>query len=144
MTILSPGFVSAKMVSTIASVEPMVTTMFVSGSMGMPMNLPHLRLTARRKFGAPIVIGYWCGPSWLTSRSRSVMAFGGSKSGKPCAKLIAPQSRLTRVIRRMTESVKCWFRLLISCILHTFFDKIEFGCTLALSAAKVNARCVGI
>ena len=63
MTILSPGFVSAKMVSTMASVEPMVTTMFVSGSMEMPMNLPHLRLTARRKFGAPIVIGYWCGPS---------------------------------------------------------------------------------
>lgn len=51
------------MVSTIASVEPMVTTISVSGSYFMPMKRSHLRESAWRKFGAPIVMGYWCGPS---------------------------------------------------------------------------------
>ena len=44
---------------------------------------------------------------------------GGSKSGKPCARLIAPHARLTRVMRRMTESVNNLFFLLISCIVYS-------------------------
>jgi len=78
---------------------------------------PFQRLQLR--FGAPIVMGYWCGPSLLTSSSRSVIALGGSKSGKPCARLIAPHARLTRVMRRMTESVNNLFFLLISCIVYS-------------------------
>ena len=117
--ILSPGFVRAKIVSTMASVEPMVTTISVSGSSVRPMKRPALRASACRKFGAPIVMGYWCGPSALTSARRSVSALGGSKSGKPCARLIAPHARLTRVMRRMTESVNNLFFLLISCIVYS-------------------------
>ena len=59
MAILSPGLVRAKMVSTMASVEPMVMTMLVSGSRGSPMNRPALRASAWRKLGAPMVMGYW-------------------------------------------------------------------------------------
>ena len=44
------------------------------------------------KFGAPMVMGYWWGPIAETSARRSVISFGGAKSGKPWAKFIAPQS----------------------------------------------------
>ena len=33
--------------------------------------------------GAPMVMGYWWGPRWLTSARRSIIALGGSKSGNP-------------------------------------------------------------
>jgi len=33
---------------------------------------------------------------------------GAGKSGKPCAKFTAPQSRASRVISRITDSVNCW------------------------------------
>ena len=115
--ILSPGLVRAKIVSTMASVEPMVTTISVSGSRVRPMKRPHFLARAWRKLGAPMVMGYWCGPWWLTSSRRSSMALGGSKSGKPWARLMAPHSREIRVIRRITESVKSLFFLLISCII---------------------------
>ena len=117
--ILSPGLVRAKMVSTMASVEPMVTTISVSGSRVRPMNRPHFRASAWRKLGAPMVMGYWWGPKRLTSASRSIMAWGGSKSGKPWARLMAPTSMAIRVIRRMTESVKSRFFLLISCMVKS-------------------------
>lgn len=57
--ILSPGLVRAKRVSTMASVEPMVTTMSVSGLMGRSMKCWLLRASAWRKLGAPMVMGYW-------------------------------------------------------------------------------------
>lgn len=50
----------------------------------------------------------------LTSARRSVMGLGGSKSGKPWARLMALFAIAIRVMRRMTESVKYWLRLLIS------------------------------
>ena len=131
------------MVSTIASVEPMVTTISVSGAYFMPMKRSHLRESAWRKFGAPIVMGYWCGPSWLTSSSRSVIALGGSKSGKPCARLIAPQSMLMRVIRRMTESVKCSFLLLSSCMVSLLpfsFVRVGRACVLPARALFIIAK----
>ena len=46
MAILSPGLVRAKMVSTMASVEPMVTTISVSGFRVRPMKRPALRASA--------------------------------------------------------------------------------------------------
>ena len=120
--ILSPGLVRAKIVSTMASVEPMVTTISLSGSRVRPMNRPHFRARAWRKLGAPMVMGYWWGPCWLTSARRSSMAWGGAKSGKPWARLMAPASMAIRVIRRMTESVNNLFFLLISCMaISSFF-----------------------
>lgn len=46
------------------------------------------------------------GPSRATWASRSRIAWGGSKSGKPWDRFTAPYFRETRVIRRITESVK--------------------------------------
>ena len=122
--ILSPGLVRAKIVSTMASVEPMVTTISVSGSRVRPMKRPHFLARAWRKLGAPMVMGYWWGPWWLTSSKRSSMALGGSKSGKPWARLMAPHSREIRVIRRITESVKSLFFLLISCMVDRSFHRV--------------------
>ena len=40
------------------------------------------------------------------SANRFVISLGGSKSGNPCERLMAPYLLDIRVIRRMTESVK--------------------------------------
>ena len=45
-----------------ASVEPQVTTIWVSGSMSSPMRGLCFAASAARKFGAPQVMAYWCGP----------------------------------------------------------------------------------
>ena len=125
---LSPGLVRAKRVSTMASVEPMVTTISFSGSRVRPMKRPHLRARACRKLGAPMVMGYWWGPRRLTSARRSSISRGGSKSGNPWARLMAPQSREIRVIRRITESVNNLFFLLNSCMEHqSFFFFFRWG-----------------
>ena len=56
--ILSPGFVNAKIVSTMASVEPIVTTISVSGSILSPIKRLSFFESACLKLGAPIVMGY--------------------------------------------------------------------------------------
>ena len=84
-----------------------------------------------------------CSVSLLTSSSRSVIALGGSKSGKPCARLIAPQSMLMRVIRRMTESVKCSFLLLSSCMVSLLpfsFVRVGRACVLPARALFIIAK----
>ena len=73
----------------------------------------------------------------------SVIALGGSKSGKPCARLIAPQSMLMRVIRRMTESVKCSFLLLSSCMVSLLpfsFVRVGRACVLPARALFIIAK----
>jgi hypothetical protein len=71
------------------------------------MNRDCFAARASRKFGAPQVMAYWWGPGLLT-RSRALqIAAGGSKSGKPWERLIAPCALATRVIILMTDSVKC-------------------------------------
>ena len=50
---------------------------------------------------------------------RSRISFGGSKSGKPCDRLTAPYCMETRVMRRMTESVKPAVRSDKLCILFS-------------------------
>lgn len=54
----SPGLVTVIMAVIMASVLPQVTTIFRSGSTGMPMNRLCLRARALRKFGAPQVTAY--------------------------------------------------------------------------------------
>ena len=99
-----------------ASVEPHVTTIWVSGSMSRPMRGLCLAASAARKLGAPQVMAYWCGPVWATSARRSVISAGGSKSGKPWDRLMASYFMDTRVMRRITESVNCDVRWLSSCM----------------------------
>ncbi len=115
-----------------ASVEPQVTTIWVSGSMSRPMRGLCLAARAARKLGAPHVMAYWCGPSWATSARRSVMAAGGSKSGKPCERLMASYFMETRVMRRITESVNCDVRVLSCCKRVFFLGRARDGARTAL------------
>ena len=107
---LSPGLVTVSMAHIMASVEPQVATISVLESMGRPMKRLCLRARASRKLGAPQVMAYWWGPRWATSARRSMMAWGGSKSGKPWERFTAPYWLEMRVMRRMTESVNCSVR----------------------------------
>ena len=102
------------MAHIMASVLPQVTTISLSGSMARPMAFPCFSATASRKFCAPKVMEYWCGPSLAARASASVISLGGSKSGNPWDRLTAPYRLLIRVIRRITESVKVATRSLNS------------------------------
>ena len=97
-----------------ASVDPHVTTIWASGSSGNPMKRRCLAASASRKSGAPQVTAYWCGPSRAARTAASSSAGGGSKSGKPWDRLTPPCVLQTRVMRRMTESVKLSRRRLSS------------------------------
>src|SRR4051812_41229712 len=61
---------------------------------------------ARRKSGAPHVIAYWLTSASIAALAASFSSVGHGKSGKPCARFTAPRSRASRVISRMTDSVK--------------------------------------
>ena len=106
MATFSPAFTVASTAAIMASVEPQVTTSSEFGSTFCPEKCSILAAIASRRFCAPQVIAYWCGPVVATCAKRSVSSLGGSKSGKPWERLIASYCRHTRVIRRITESVK--------------------------------------
>ena len=103
---LSPGSATVIMAHIMASVEPQVATISLSGSMVRPMQRDCFLARASRKFWAPQVTEYWWGPSRDTWDRRSRISLGGSKSGNPWDRFTAPYFRETRVIRRITESVK--------------------------------------
>ena len=113
---LSPGFVTAIIAAIIASVLPQVTTISLSGSTFMPEKCSCFAASASLKFCAPQVKAYWCGPSAATSARRSVISFGGSKSGNPWERFTAPYFNEILVILRITESVNPALLLLNSFI----------------------------
>src|SRR3989449_6649448 len=88
----------------IASVEPQVTTRFVSGSASIPLNVFARRAIASRNSRAPQVIEYWLYPPSSARFAAAVSCEGGSKSGNPWAKFTASWSAAIRVISRMTDS----------------------------------------
>ena len=102
------------MAAIMASVLPQVTTISVSGLIFIPEKCSCFAARASRKFCAPQVNAYWCGPSFATSESLSVISFGGSKSGNPWDRLIAPCCSEILVILLITESVKFAVLLLSS------------------------------
>ena len=59
-------------------------------SMGIPMKRLCFAARASRKFWAPQVTAYWWGPSMAARAAASSRARGGSKSGKPWERLMAP------------------------------------------------------
>src|SRR5690554_2748529 len=61
---------------------------------------------ARRRRGEPHVMAYWLMSARIASQAASLMTSGAGKSGKPWARLMAPASLATRVISRITDSVK--------------------------------------
>ena len=71
---MSPGLVTVIMAHIMASVEPQVATISLSGSMVRPMKRDCFLARASRKFWAPQVTAYWWGPVWATSARRSRIA----------------------------------------------------------------------
>src|SRR3990172_3279787 len=65
---------------------------------------------ARRRLGVPQVIAYWWKSPSMARWAASSSSRGGGKSGIPCARLTPPCWLTTRVISRMTDSVKPWTR----------------------------------
>ncbi len=108
---LSPGLQAVIIATIIASVLPQVTTRCWSGSTSSPVLRLILRARAWRKRGAPQVTAYWwCGPRVAVSRAERISS-GGSKSGKPWERFMAPQLLARRVMLRMTDSEN-WARRL--------------------------------
>src|ERR1700682_5508737 len=106
----SPGATAASMAAIIASVAPQETVTSASGSSSKPQAADCFFATALRSCGAPHVVAYWLKPSRSALAAASRMRSSVLKSGNPWAKftaLSAPLScRFSRVISRMTDSVK--------------------------------------
>src|SRR6266545_313060 len=66
---------------------------------------------ARRRRGVPQVIAYWWKSPSMARCAASSTSLGGGKFGIPWARLIPPYWLLTRVISRITDSVKPCTRL---------------------------------
>src|SRR2546425_6180843 len=72
----------------------------------MPYHSAYFRARASRSRFAPQVIAYWLMSSRMARAAASFSASGAGKFGNPCARLIAPCSLASRVMPRITESVK--------------------------------------
>src|SRR5947199_291405 len=72
----------------------------------MPYHSAYLRARASRSRFAPQVIAYWLMSSRMARAAASFSASGAGKFGNPCARLIAPCSLASRVMPRITDSVK--------------------------------------
>ena len=86
----SPGSISARNTAAIASVAPHVTVISRSGSTGMSYQRRYFSAIAWRRAGVPQVIAYWLMSPWIAAHAASFIGAGIGKSGKPCARLIAP------------------------------------------------------
>ena len=65
---------------------------------------------ASRSRLAPQVMAYWLMSERIAAMAASFKTWGVAKLGKPWARLMAPCSLASRVIPRMTDSVKVWVR----------------------------------
>ena len=94
------------------SVAPQQTVTCSSGShQSRPLNDRIFAAIACRSGAMPQVMAYWLNPSRMARQAASLTSSGGSKSGIPWPRLIAPYRWASRVISRMTDSVKYWTRL---------------------------------
>src|SRR5512143_1865702 len=96
----------ASRAEAIASVAPQVTVVSVSGSTVMPYQSAYFRATASRRCLAPHVMAYWLMSAAMARAAASFRTWGAGKLGNPCARLIASCWAASRVIARMTDSVK--------------------------------------
>src|SRR5438552_12267151 len=94
----------------IASVAPQVTVRSVSGFTTIPYQSWYFLARASRSRLAPQVIAYWLTLSRIARIAASFRTSGQGKLGNPWAKLMAPCSLASRVMPRMTDSVKVWVR----------------------------------
>src|SRR5215207_1538511 len=82
----------------------MVTS--VSGSTARPYSACWRSATACRSTGSPTLGAYWCSPPATASAAASTRRSGGSKSGKPWARLIAPAAMACSVTVEKMEVPK--------------------------------------
>ncbi len=87
-----------------------MTVSSVSGFTSSPYHSRYFRAMASRSRLAPQVMAYWLMSARSAATAASLSTSGAGKLGKPCARLIAPCSAASRVIPRMTDSVKVWVR----------------------------------
>src|SRR5438045_4161486 len=92
--------------NTMASVAPQVTVTCVIGSMAMWYQSWYFAANAFRSRAAPQVMAYWLMSSRIARAAASFRTSGQGKLGKPCERLMAPCSLASRVIPRITDSVK--------------------------------------
>src|SRR6185437_12393643 len=85
---------------------PQHTVTFFSGSTSIPCHVLAWRAIACRRFLAPQVMAYWLTSFSMACWAARLSSAGAAKSGKPCARFIAPWSCAWRVISRITDSVK--------------------------------------
>src|SRR5207253_4826745 len=76
----------------------------------MPYHSAYFRASASRSRLAPQVMAYWFTSSRMARAAASFSTSGQGKLGNPCARLIAPCSFASRVMPRITDSVKPWVR----------------------------------
>src|SRR5215467_6796410 len=62
------------------------------------------------RLGVPQVIAYWWKSPSIARCAAAISSGGGGKFGMPCARFTPPSWSTTRVISRMTDSVKPWTR----------------------------------
>lgn len=85
----SPGLSNPSMVAAIASVQPLVTVIWVSGSTSILfMRDPH-RAMASRSAGTPGMGAYWLWALLIAAMAASLPIVGPSKSGNPWERLTA-------------------------------------------------------
>src|SRR6476661_9438314 len=77
----------------------------------MPYHRLYFSAIAMRSAELPQVTAYWLMSPWIAAHAASFIGAGIGKSGNPCARLIASYCCATRVISRMTASVKVEVRL---------------------------------
>src|SRR2546426_9405750 len=106
MTTSSPRFNTARSADIIPSVVPQVTVTSLSGSQLKWLKRFTFLEMARRSSGDPRVIEYWLKPFLIALMADCFTSAGGSKSGKPWARLIALLAWQSLVISRITDSVK--------------------------------------
>src|SRR5207253_3524458 len=92
--------------AAIASVAPQVTVTCVIGSTGRPYQSWYFAANAFRSRAAPQEMAYWLTSSRIARAAESFRTSGQGKLGKPCERLMAPCSLASRVIPRITDSVK--------------------------------------
>ena len=72
----------------------------------IPLKSRYFFESASRRFFDPHVMAYWFTSRLMASQAACLSAAGAGKSGKPCARLMAPCFAARRVISRMTLSLK--------------------------------------
>src|ERR1700733_4427686 len=101
----SPGAIRARKAAAMASVPPQVTVTSRSGSTSMSYIRRYFSAIASRRTALPHVIAYWLMSPRMAAHAASFIGSGIAKSGKPCARLMAPCAWATLDISRMTDSL---------------------------------------